>query len=61
MRQLQNSTPRKIDDFAVHCKSRLAGLFCSGDGHLRGEGEPEQMQWAVKGRFSCGGEFCNCL
>jgi len=53
--------PRKIDDFDAHCKSRLAGSFCSGDGHLRGEGEPEQMQWAGKARFSCGGEFCNCI
>jgi len=53
--------PRKTDDFDVHCKSRPAGSFCSGENILRGEGEPEQMRWAAKGRFSCGGEFCNCL
>jgi len=38
-----------------------AGSFCSGSEYLGGEGEPEQMQWAAKWRFSCGREFCNCL
>jgi len=51
----------KIDDFVVHCKSRLAGSFRSDEDILRREGESERMRGAAKGRFYRAPEFCNWL